>query len=180
MATAFTLLSLVLSAWDSGVAVALFALVLLGQVVLRLAPLPAAVQAALAVTLPVAAWAALVEAYQQIPWLDLVVHAVANGLLALVAAALVIRAGWLRPGNSGRTAVAGGVILLTTALGVTLGVLWEFGEWFGHIVLDPAIAVGYDDTLGDLAAGGAGSLVAGATQARALAPRSPAPPESAS
>ncbi len=41
------------------------------------------------------------------------------------------------------------------------GVVWEIGEWFGHTFIDTSIVVEYTDTIGDLAAGGLGSLVAG-------------------
>ena len=51
--------------------------------------------------------------------------------------------------------------VLTTATGTALAVVWEFGEWYGHTFLDSRIQVGYDDTIGDLAAGMVGALVAG-------------------
>ncbi|XKH53065.1 hypothetical protein LG284_13950 [Citricoccus nitrophenolicus] len=157
-AALLTLLSLVLGLWDSGVAVALYSLVLMGQTVVRLAPLRASVQAGTAVILLAAAWAALLDAYQLIPWLDLVVHVVATGLLAAIGAGALLRGGWLQTGPSaGRV----GQTLLTAGLGALLAVLWEVGEWFGHTLLDPAIQVGYEDTVGDLAAGVLGALLAG-------------------
>ncbi|GAA1128307.1 hypothetical protein [Citricoccus alkalitolerans] len=160
-AALLTLLSLVLGLWDSTVAVALYALVLLGQTVVRLAPLRAPVQAGTAVTLLFAAWAAMLDAYQLIPWLDLMAHVVATGLLAAIVAAALLRGGWLRPGSTATSAVRTGQTLLTAGLGALLAVLWEVGEWFGHTLLDPAIQVGYEDTVGDLAAGVLGSLLAG-------------------
>jgi hypothetical protein len=157
-AALLTLLSLVLGLWDSGVAVALYSLVLLGQTVVRLTPLRASVQAGTAVILLAAAWAALLDAYQLIPWLDLVTHVVATGLLAAIGTAALLRSGWLQTGPSaGRV----GQTLLTAGLGALLAVLWEVGEWFGHTLLDPAIQVGYEDTMGDLAAGVLGALLAG-------------------
>lgn len=174
-AALLTLLSLVLGLWDSGVAVALYALVLLGQTVVRLAPLRAPVQAGAAVILVTAAWAAMLDAYQLIPWLDLVAHVVATGLLAALVAAAVLRLGWLpakpsaRPdpsaqwnaGVPGPAAVRTVQTLFTAGLGALLAVLWEVGEWAGHTLLDPAIQVGYEDTVGDLAAGVSGALLAG-------------------
>ena len=53
-----------------------------------------------------------------------------------------------------------------TGLGATAAVLWEIGEWAGHTFLDPSIYVGYADTVGDLAAGLAGSVVAAVVLAR--------------
>ncbi|MFC0248629.1 hypothetical protein ACFFIO_08955 [Citricoccus parietis] len=157
-AALLTLLSLVLGLWDSGVAVALYSLVLLGQTVVRLTPLRASVQAGTAVILLAAAWAALLDAYQLIPWLDLVTHVVATGLLAAIGTAALLRSGWLQTGPSAGRA---GQTLLTAGLGALLAVLWEVGEWFGHTLLDPAIQVGYEDTMGDLAAGVLGALLAG-------------------
>jgi hypothetical protein len=155
-AAVLTVVSLLAGLLDGVVAVALFALVLLGHVVIRLAPLQPAVQAGTAVALPAAAWAAMADAYQRISWLDIAVHFAVTGLLAVLATAGVYRAGWLRPGGT-----AAGTVLLATALGVLLAVAWEIGEWAGHGYLDPAIQVGYHDTVGDLAAGLAGSLTGG-------------------
>jgi hypothetical protein len=155
-AAVLCVVSLLAGLLDGVVAVALFALVLLGQVVVRLAPLRPIVQAGTALALLVAAWAAMVDAYQQVSWLDIFAHFAVTGLLAILATAAVYRSGWLRRGDT-----ALGTVLLATALGVLLAVAWEFGEWVGHTYLDPAIQVGYDDTIGDLAAGLAGSLAAG-------------------
>jgi hypothetical protein len=155
-AAVLTVVSLLAGLLDGAVAVALFALVLLGHVVIRLAPLRPAVQAATAVALPAAAWAAMADAYQRVSWLDVAAHFAVTGLLAVLVTAGVYRAGWLRPGGA-----AAGTVLLATTLGVLLAVAWEFGEWVGHTYLDPAIQVGYDDTIGDLAAGLAGALTAG-------------------
>jgi hypothetical protein len=155
-AAVLTVLSLLAGALDGAVAVALFALVLLGQVVVRLAPLHPVVQACTAVALPAAAWAAMADAYQRVSWLDVLAHFAVTGLLAVLSTTAVYRAGWL---GHGRSAV--GTVLLATALGVLLAVAWEFGEWVGHTHLDPAIQVGYDDTIGDLAAGLVGSVTGG-------------------
>ena len=65
--------------------------------------------------------------------------------------------------------------LVTTVVGVTLGVVWELFEWFGHTFIDEEIYVGYEDTLGDLVAGGLGSLVAGHSLRVLMPPRSPSP-----
>ncbi|HEY4615036.1 MAG TPA: hypothetical protein VIG75_06215 [Citricoccus sp.] len=156
VAAVLTVLSLVAGTLDGVVAVALFALVLLGQVVVRLVPLQAAVQAGTAVSLLAAAWAAMTDAYQLVSWLDVLAHFAVTGLLAVLSTTAVYRAGWLRAGPG-----AAGTVLLTTALGVLLAVAWEFGEWVGHTYLDPAIQVGYDDTVGDLAAGLAGAAAGG-------------------
>jgi hypothetical protein len=50
-----------------------------------------------------------------------------------------------------------------------LGVL---NLWFGHTYVDEAINVCYDDTVGDLASGGLGSLLVGLALSRSSAPTS--------
>src|SRR5690606_20626931 len=88
-ATGLAVLSLAAGLWWGPVAVALVALVLLGVVAVRLADLPGPVQATGLVALLASAWAALLEGYQTIGWLDVVAHAVITGLLAAVATALL-------------------------------------------------------------------------------------------
>ncbi len=54
------------------------------------------------------------------------------------------------------------LVLLTVALGLAAGVLWELYEWVATSIFPSAsIAVGYDDTVLDLTMDGSGSLVAG-------------------
>lgn len=150
-----------------GIAVALFALVLLGLLVPRLLALPAALDVGCGLTVLVAAWSAVLGVYEAVPWWDLVVHAACTGVLALVAAIALDRAAPSRAARGIRRPPAGAAAW-TACLGLGLGVLWEIGEWAGNTYLDPQIHVGYPDTLTDLVAGVAGSAVAGALAARAV------------
>jgi hypothetical protein len=52
-------------------------------------------------------------------------------------------------------------VVVTLGLGLALSALWEVGEYVGHTYVDDAIFVTYADTVGDLVAGGLGSLAAG-------------------
>jgi hypothetical protein len=137
-----------------GTAIPLFALVLLGQLIPRFLGLRPALDIAVGVVLLVAGWSNPLELYRAIPQWDLVMHFSANGLIAVIAYLL-----FLRFTTADHRPMAGGVIV-TTAFGVTAGVVWELGEWFGHTFIDSAIVVDYNDTLGDLAIGALGSLVA--------------------
>ena len=112
-------------------------------------------------TLLLAAWAAQLEWYAAVDWLDLAVHAVATGLVAVMA--LLALARWRVVSEP---AAAPDRIVLVTGLGATAAVLWEVGEWAGHTFLDPRISVGYADAIGDLAAGLVGSTVAAVVLAR--------------
>lgn len=111
-------------------------------------------------SLLVAAWSIVLGLYSSWTNWDLFVHTVTNGLIAAMGMVLLVRVGLLpsrldvrRPGLS--------IAILTTLLGVTFGVIWEFTEWAGNRFLDSTIYVTYTDTLGDIAAGGLGSLLAG-------------------
>lgn len=137
------------------------ALVLLGVTIVRVLRLPGTLQLLVDLSLAAAGWAALLELYQRVWWLDLLAHAVATGLLSVVGTVAWLRTrppGVPPPGRPGLAAV-------TLAAGLALALAWELVEWAGHTFLEPAIFVSYDDSLGDLAAGGCGSAAAGAWHA---------------
>lgn len=142
--------------WWDAVVVALFALVLLGVTVPRVARLPGALQAVTGLTILVGAWAATLDWYVSIQWLDLVVHTVLTALLAVVGVLAMRRSGWLP-----HIMHPAGTVVLATGLGSLLAVLWEVGEWFGYTYLTDSIGVGYDDTIGDLGWAVVGSWLAG-------------------
>jgi len=148
------------------VEIAVLMLALLGTLVPRMLGLRASVDLMVGVAVLGAAWSSVFELYTRVAGYDTVVHFVLNGLLAAVVVVLARRAGWVVSpddagrGGAGRSARVGSVVL-TVAFGLAAGTLWEMGEWAGHTLVDSAIFVGYDDTIGDLAAGGLGSLLAG-------------------
>jgi hypothetical protein len=155
-----------------GVATALFALVLAGLTLLRLSGISGALDLATSLLLVVAAWCSVLDLYLRYPWLDVAVHLVATGLVAAALHGALARLGVVSGADDPvlRRARTGAVVV-TAALGLGLGVLWEAGEWFGHTMIDDRIQTGYDDTVGDLVAGGVGALLA----ALLLLPRRPAP-----
>jgi len=157
--------SVVVGTWQFGlVGAALFALVLGGTAVPRAVGVPPLLDAAYSATLLFAAWAAQLGWYEAVGWLDVAVHAVATGLVALVATLALARWGAVGPSSAPHWRV--GLGALVVGLGALGSVLWEVGEWYGHTHLDPTIHVGYDDTLGDLVAGVLGSVVAALLLAR--------------
>ncbi|ROS78645.1 hypothetical protein [Cellulomonas sp. PhB143] len=140
------------------VAVALFLLVLGGTMVPRALGVSGALDASFCGTVLLGAWAAELDWYRAVSWLDVVVHAAITGLVAVLAYAALVRWRLVQPGP--------GAVVVTVGLGAALSTLWEIGEWAGHTFLDGRIAVGYQDTVGDLAAGLTGALVAGLLLAR--------------
>ena len=147
--------------WWSPVDIAVVALAMIGLVLPRFLGVRPALDAAFGVALLVASWFSVLGLYVSAPLVDLPVHLVVNGLVAAIAYVLLARLGVLPETlDVGRPRL--GVAVITTALGVVGGVLWEFGEWAGHTFVDESIFVGYTDTLGDLAIGALGALLAGA------------------
>lgn len=121
-----------------------------------------------------AGWFSVTGLYHRVEALDLVMHAAASAVVVgLVAVA--VRARLRRRGEDPGALVRRlGLVLSAAALtgaGVGLGVLWELAEWWGHTVVTAEIGVGYDDTIGDLAAdllgAGAGAGLAVRGQLRA-------------
>jgi hypothetical protein len=116
-----------------------------------------------------AAWSSVLDIYITVRWWDLPIHFLTNGIWAALAYLLLVRFGIVADAATlPRPAVS--AALMTTALGLSLGVLWEMFEWFGHNFIDGEIYVGYTDSIGDLLIGGVGALLAGCSM-RYLAAR---------
>ena len=162
--TGLVVASLAVSPLFDGVAVAVFALLLGAVVLVRVLALPAVLQALLGAVLLVAGWSAALLLYEEVWWLDIVVHFGLTGVLAAVAGVLLYR-GRMTPTGADRRE-RWGIALTTTTAGTSLGVVWEVAEWFGHVYVDPTIYIAPGDTMGDLVAGAAGSAVAGLLLAR--------------
>jgi hypothetical protein len=106
----------------------------------------------------VAGWSSVLEWYTTVFLWDKFMHVVLTGLLAAV---LYVIGADLRavpaPHAERRVVVA----VLALCAGLAVGAVWEMGEWLGHNFVDSKIFVGYDDTIGDLAADGSGGLLVG-------------------
>ena len=143
---------------------ALFLLVLLGLLVARSLDVIPGFDTAYGLVLLLAAWSSVADLYARISWWDLVIHSAATGALAAMAYFLLVQFNAVpavrRPHRPSRSLPLV-VPVLVLALGLGLSVLWEMGEWWGNAFVDESIHVGYDDTMGDLAAGGLGALVSG-------------------
>ncbi|WP_315096725.1 hypothetical protein [uncultured Cellulomonas sp.] len=159
---ALALLSVVVGTWHGGaVATALFLLVLGGTTVPRAIDAPRALDVAYCSALLLSAWAAQLDWYASVAWLDVVAHAVVTALIAVLAARALQVWGVVGPPRSGSER---GVLVV--GLGAVLAVLWELGEWAGNTFLDRSIQVGYGDTVGDLAAALVGCTVTALVVAR--------------
>ena len=141
----------------SGVSLALVAAAMLLPRLLELRP---SVDIAFGVVVLVAVWSSVLGIYVSTRWWDLPVHLLTNGLCAALLYIVLVQFGVVADASTlPRPMLSAAVV--TTALGLSLGVLWEVFEWLGHTFLDPEIFVGYTDSIGDLVWGGAGALLAG-------------------
>lgn len=105
-------------------------------------------------------WSSVLGIYLTTRWWDLPMHFATNGLSAALLYILLVRVEVVADHRTLPHPVLSAAVV-TTAIGVTLGVLWEFFEWFAHTFIDEQIFVGYVDSLGDVLWGGLGSLLAG-------------------
>lgn len=158
-------LGVLVDGWIPG---ALFLLVLGGTMLPRALGAPAWLDATHCSVILFAGWAAILDLYRHVLWLDLVIHGAATGLVAVMVLLGLSRLGAVGTVHHRLPRQHLGVVVVTSSLGLAGAVLWELGEWFGHTFLDGRIRVGYGDTVGDLAAGAAGSLLAGLLIARFL------------
>ena len=113
------------------------------------------------VTVFVAAGSNVIDLYRAWTGWDLVVHLACTGVLAAVALVLLDDARVVEPTGRRRTS-----IVIAMIAGLALSAVWEMVEWFGYRFITDAIFVTYDDTIGDMMAGGAGALIAGVLASR--------------
>lgn len=137
-----------------------FALVTGAMLLPRLLGVRPAFDIAFGVVTLVAVWFSVLEIYLSVRWSDLPVHFFTNGLWAALGYILLVRIGIVADAATLPRPAASAVVM-TTALGLSLGVFWEMFEWFGHTFIDREIYVGYTDSIGDLVVGGVGALLAG-------------------
>lgn len=156
---------------------AMFALILFGLALARAMRLRPALDVAFCVTLLVAGWSSTLDLYTTVPGWDLLIHFVANGVIAAVAFILYATATPAGRAMTSRGMTGANAVLLTTSFGLALAAIWEMAEWAGHTFIDPTIFVDYTDTIGDMVAGGLGAALAGLLMRFLIRPDAPPSPE---
>jgi hypothetical protein len=99
--------------------------------------------------------------YDKIEWWDDANHLVNWGILSTGFGQLLLRL------PVGKLSTAG----LTVGFGAVTAIIWEFAEYFTFVRNSSELATAYTDTLGDLALGLTGSVIAGIVTAWILWPR---------
>ncbi|GGC82351.1 hypothetical protein GCM10011512_06360 [Tersicoccus solisilvae] len=154
---------------DAGI----LAFVLPGLVVPRFVGVRAGFDVAVSVSLLVAGWSNVADLYTSVDWWDVPIHLVCTGVVSALAYLLLAGLGIVAsPRAAGVRAIA--PIVLTAAIGLAMSAVWEMVEWFGRTFITAQIYVTYDDTIGDMAVGGLGAILAGVLLARVRLLREPA------
>lgn len=123
------------------------------------------------VTVLVAAWSNVIDLYRTVAGWDLLVHFACTGLLAAMTLVAFGRFGIVpRAEDLPRRAA----IALTPIIALAASAVWEMIEWLGYTFVSDEIFVTYTDTIGDMAAGGLGGIVAGCVLAFVRVERTPA------
>jgi hypothetical protein len=134
-----------------------------GVLVARAVNLPRLYDLGYCIAMIFTGWGEALNLYDALPWYDNVVHFVVPMLSAQVAYIALARVEVL-PDPRDDTGLHRwvGIWIVTFALGVAIGGLWEILEWSSDNGLGSRLQLGNDDTVGDLIADSAGAAV-GAT-----------------
>jgi hypothetical protein len=150
----------VVGRWE---AVLRFAVVAGIMLLARRARVPVGFAAAFAVLILLAMWGSVQHWYRAPGEVDSLVHFLTPGSLAAVCYFLLVEARLLPDArdSSLRTRSWAPIVWVATT-GTTAAVVWEYYEWAVEQLNPEGMIVGYTDTVIDILAGMAGSVVAGA------------------
>jgi hypothetical protein len=129
----------------------------------RLLDLPRLYDLALTIAMILTGWGEALGLYDAISFYDNIVHFLTPLFCSQVAYIALARAEVLpdpRDETGFRTHVA--VFVITAALGIAIGAVWEIFEWASDGTFGSDLQLGNDDTVGDLIADTLGSLTGGA------------------
>ncbi len=133
----------------------------------RFIGVPPAFDIAFSVTVQIAAWSNVIDLYRTVEGWDVVMHLVCTAVLTAMIYELLARLDVV-PGLGAPALRRRTVIVAFTGIGLAISALWEMVEWVGFVGITDDIFVEYHDTIGDMAVGGLGSLIAGIVVAVAL------------
>jgi len=159
------LLSVIAAAiWSTATDAGILALTLPALVVPRFLGVRSSFDIVYDVIVLVAAWSNVLDLYRTVDNWDLILHFSCTAVLAAMSYLALVRFSVVAdprlPGFRRRT-----VIVLVPVIGLAASAVWEMIEWIGYAFITDEIFVTYQDTIGDMAVGGLGALVAGVVMA---------------
>lgn len=151
---------LIAAVWSTPTDMGILALALPALMLPRVLGMRGGLDLAIGVTVLVAAASNVFDLYRSLSGWDLVVHFVCTGAIAATGYLVLSRLGIVTPQESAAF-LPRIPIVLCTVIGLAASAVWEMIEWAGRTYVTDQIFVTYDDTIGDMAMGGIGSLAAG-------------------
>jgi len=132
----------------------------LAGLVARLVNLPRVYDLCFMLAMVLTGWGEALDLYDALGWYDVLVHFLVPLLGAPVAYIALARLEVLPdPREETATRHHAGIFVVTLALGLAIGAVWEIVEWTSDATLGSRLSLGNRDTIGDLVADGAGSLI---------------------
>jgi hypothetical protein len=129
----------------------------------RLASLPRVYDLAVVLAALLQGWGEAFALYDSVAWFDRVVHVLVPLLGAPVVYVLLARLDVVPdPRDETNARHHWGIFVITAALGVAIGAVWETYEYASDAVLGSNLSEGNADTVGDLAADSVGALAGAA------------------
>jgi uncharacterized membrane protein YjdF len=108
-------------------------------------------------------WGEATGLYDAVPWYDNLVHFLVPLLGAPVVYVALARLDVLPdPKDETHARHYVGIFVVTLALGLAIGAVWEIAEYFSDRVLGSQLSLGNADTVGDLLADGLGAVLGAA------------------
>jgi uncharacterized membrane protein YjdF len=128
-------------------------------VIARFVNLPRVYDLCFVLAMYLTGWGEALGLYDAISWYDNLVHFLVPFFVAPVVYIGLARIEVLPdPRDEAFPRHYAGIFVVTLALGLAIGAIWEMVEWSSDRVLGSNLSMGNDDTVGDLIADGLGSL----------------------
>lgn len=108
----------------------------------------------------IAAWSNIIDLYRTLVGWDKIIHLLCTAVIAPMVYLLLAHFEIVPRQESGRVRMRVAVAM-STMIGLAVSAVWEMIEWVGFVVFTEEIFVEYHDTIGDMATGGLGALLAG-------------------
>lgn len=125
--------------------------------------LPRAIDLAYVLALSLQGWGESLRAYDVLPWFDELTHLVIPMLSAPVLYVALARADVVPdPKDETHTRHYVGIAVITVALGLAVGAVWEMLEWASDSTLGSSLQESLDDTVSDLFLDGVGAILGAA------------------
>lgn len=132
-------------------------------VLARLVNLPRVYDLSFCLAMAVQGWGEALGAFDSVPWFDNLVHVTLPMLTAPVLYIALARLEVLPdPRDDTSTRHYVGIFVVTLALGLAVGAVWEIVEWASDSTLGSDLQLGNEDTVTDLLADTTGSLIGAA------------------